>query len=158
MSQFSESSGCDNDAVAADWVVDASVGIKLFIDGPLSNNAHQLFQRLVERPSPVYYVPDLFYIECTNILWKYVRFQGMAPDVATGFIRSLDQLILERVPTPALMEDALTLSIEHEISAYDACYVALAQRLNISLITADNKLASKLNHLDKTIYSLEDIT
>jgi predicted nucleic acid-binding protein len=53
------------------YVVDASVGIKLFIDEPLSDIAHALFEKLTEDPPVELFVPDLFYIECTNILVKW---------------------------------------------------------------------------------------
>jgi hypothetical protein len=34
--------------------------------------------RLAQDPPASFFVPDLFYIECTNILWKYVRHFGFA--------------------------------------------------------------------------------
>lgn len=39
---------------------------------------------------------------------------------------------------------ALALAIAHKTTAYDACYVAAAQRLRVPLITADTKLANKM--------------
>ncbi|HKZ84931.1 MAG TPA: type II toxin-antitoxin system VapC family toxin, partial [Anaerolineae bacterium] len=54
-------------------VVDASVGIKLFIAEPLSNLADALFAHLAADPPGRLMVPDLFFIECANILWKHVR-------------------------------------------------------------------------------------
>ena len=54
-------------------VIDASVGIKLFINEPFSDIAHALFEKLTEDPPAEFIVPDLFYIECTNILLKYMR-------------------------------------------------------------------------------------
>lgn len=53
-------------------VVDASVGIKQFVPDPLCNKVNQLFSLLTNANCQLY-VPDLFYIECTNIFWKYVR-------------------------------------------------------------------------------------
>ena len=53
-------------------VVDASVGIKKFIIEPLTPKVDELFAHL-EDPSACLYIPDLFYVECTNILWKYIR-------------------------------------------------------------------------------------
>jgi len=54
-------------------VVDASVGIKLFVSEPLSDKAQALFNRLASDLPADLHVPDLFYIECANILWKYSR-------------------------------------------------------------------------------------
>ncbi len=54
-------------------VVDASVGIKLFVKEELSEQTHALFAHLTAIPPAQLHVPDLFFIECTNILWKYTR-------------------------------------------------------------------------------------
>lgn len=140
-----------------DWVLDASVGIKLFIDGPLSDKAHNFFQTITSNPEATIFVPDLFYIECTNIIWKYVRFQGLNSDDAKEYIQDLGKLALQRVSNESLMIDALETALQHEISAYDASYVALAQRLNTSMVTADNKLVRKLNALDGTVIFLDEV-
>ena len=42
------------------------------------------------------------------------------------------------------MESALLLASELNLSACDACYAVLAQQLGISLVTADQPLARKL--------------
>lgn len=60
-------------AEAGDCVVDASIGIKLFLREPLSDATHILFTYLAEDPPARLFVPDLFFVECTNILWKYAR-------------------------------------------------------------------------------------
>jgi hypothetical protein len=57
-------------------VVDASVGIKLVITEPLSSEAHALFAHLVRDPSSRFVVPELFDIECANILWKHIQRSG----------------------------------------------------------------------------------
>jgi predicted nucleic acid-binding protein len=46
--------------------------------------------------------------------------------------------------TADLMENALLLASELDLSAYDACYAVLAQQLGILLVTADQPLARKL--------------
>lgn len=124
-----------------EWVVDASVGIQLFVNGPLSDAAHKLFVQLTAEPPARLYVPDLFYIEITNALWKYVRWQGLAVAQAQDYLNQLERLDLIVTPTAQLMVDALSQAVVYNITAYDACYVALAQRLSLPLITADAKLA-----------------
>ena len=132
-------------------VVDASVGAKLFIEDPLSAAAHVLFDQLTSEPSAKLYVPDLFYIEVANVLWKYVRWQGLPAVQAHEYAEALTLIALTSIPTAELMTDALRLATERSISAYDACYVALSQRVDCPLITCDKKLATALNQPDLVI-------
>jgi predicted nucleic acid-binding protein len=131
------------------WVVDASVGIRLFIDSPLFDAAHQLFSGLSSTPPVRVYVPDLFYIEITNGLWKYVRWQGLPVEQAQAYLQQLSRLNLQVVSTASLMTDALTQASLYQITAYDACYLALAQRLSLPLITTDAKLAKTLQATER---------
>lgn len=135
-------------------VVDASVGIKLFVAEPLSDEAHALFAHLSADPQTQLHVPDLFYIECANILWKYVQRLGYALKAAREDLTLLSALSLRSTPTAWLMSGALEIAAAHKISAYDACYVALARQLRMPLITADQKLARTLAGLDIAIHWL----
>src|SRR5438552_17036773 len=116
-------------------VVDASVAIKLFLAEPLSNEAYNLFACLADAGS-AFHVPDLLYAECGNILWKHVQRGNGTAALAKAHFAAVAQLPLRRESTAALCDDALTLALSHGISVYDACYVALSQRLAVPLITA----------------------
>jgi predicted nucleic acid-binding protein len=131
------------DQVDFNCVVDASVGIKLFLVEPLSDRSDALFAHLADDPPSQFYVPDLFFIECTNILWKYVRRFGYPADVARQDVADLTRLPLQVVPTATLAEAALELAVQHGSTAYDSAYVALAQRLSLPLVTADEALARR---------------
>jgi predicted nucleic acid-binding protein len=126
-------------------VVDASVGIHLFINSPFSDAAHELFTQQSDQPSASLYVPDLFYIEVANVLWKYVRWQGLRAEQAQDYLQQLGQLVLHSTSTADLMGDALTEATAYNITAYDACYLALAQQLAVPLITADAKFVKAIN-------------
>ena len=130
-----------NPPLDGDWVIDASVALKLFVDDPLSETVHHLFEHLADDPPAHFYVPDFFYIEITNVLWKYVRWQGLAVGDAESYIIALNRLMLHSTPTRNLMVNALSLAVQHQITAYDACYLALAQQLELRILTADAKLA-----------------
>jgi len=122
-------------------VVDASVGIKLFVDESHSDLAHSLFEKLSEEPPAELYVPDLFYGECANILLKYARRFGRPLEDSQADLADLHLLALKSIPTSALVEDALLLASQKNLTAYDACYVVLARRLGITLVTADEPMA-----------------
>lgn len=123
------------------FVVDASVGIKLFVEEPLSDQAHALFTKLTKDPPAELYVPDLFYIECTNILLKYMRRFGRSLEDSQADLADLKTLVLKTASTAELMEDAILLASQKNLTAYDACYAVLARQLNIPLITADKPMA-----------------
>lgn len=126
------------------YVVDASVGIKLFVEEEFSEMTHALFSHLAADPPVELFVPDLFYIECANILLKYTRRFGRALKDSQADLVDLSRLALKSTPTVDLMENALLLASELDLSAYDACYAVLAQQLGIRLVTADQPLARKL--------------
>ena len=123
------------------YVVDASVGIKLFVHEEFSEQAHALFSHLAADPPAELYVPDLFYIECANILLKYTRRFGLSFEDSQADVADLKLLALKPTSTADLMEESLLLASEKKLTAYDACYVILAQKLEIPLVTADETLA-----------------
>ena len=123
------------------YVVDASVGIKLFVEEEFSAQANALFSYLAADPPPELYIPDLFYIECTNILLKYTRRFGRSLEDSQADVADIKLLSLKPTSTAELMEDALLLASEKNLTAYDACYAILAQKLDVPLITADEPLA-----------------
>jgi predicted nucleic acid-binding protein len=127
-----------------DCVVDASVGIKLFLDEPLSDRADALFDRLADDLFARFHVPDLFFIECANILWKYARYHGYPLESARQDVTDLRDLGLRVVSTQDLVEEALRIALDQGITAYDACYVVLAGKLALPLVTADEPLARRL--------------
>ena len=131
--------------MSADCVVDASVGIKLFHVEPLADRADALFAALTLAPPVRLYVPDLFYIECTNILWKYVRRFGYPAKAAQQDVADLVRLPLHVAPTADLAEAALGLALDHGLTAYDAAYVALAQKLSLPMVAADEALLRRLD-------------
>jgi len=147
----------DEDVIIYDCVVDASVGIKLFLSEKESEQADRLFDRLAHQPAIQFYVPDLFYIECTNILWKYVRSYNYPPENARQDVTDLQALRIQIVSTADLIQPALELALAYDITAYDASYAALAQQLELPLITADMTLARKLHNSAVMVKPLSEI-
>jgi predicted nucleic acid-binding protein len=138
---------------ASRFVVDASVVIKLFIEEPLSDHASALFNH----PTRVYYAPGLVYAECANILWKYTKRFGMSEREATRNLGELRSLTLRTIPTNDCLQAALRLAMKHNISVYDACYVATAVSVGGPLVTADEKLIAKVSDPKIRLFSLESM-
>jgi len=126
------------------FVVDASVGVKLFIQEELSDLAQALFDMLADDPPARLCVPDLFFIECANVLWKHARKSGYPEREALTDIRNLRRFNLAAVSTRDLMEPSLKMGMAWGVTAYDACYVVLAAKMKIPFITADETLVRKL--------------
>lgn len=126
-------------------VLDASVGIKLFIEEEFSDKVQRLFEKLADDPQAEIHVPDLFYIECANILLKYTRRFDRPLKDSLADIKDLQKLSLIVTSTTELVEDALKLASQKNLTAYDACYAVLAQRLDLPLITADAPLAKAID-------------
>ncbi len=138
-------------------VIDASVLLKLFLEEEHSTDVEYVIQCYLneENPSKLA-VPDLAYIECANILWTKVRKQTYAATTANQSLMRLRLLALPTTSTIVLMERALSIVCSYDISAYDACYVALAEQLNVSLLTADAKLAQRLEKSPYLIIMIQD--
>jgi predicted nucleic acid-binding protein len=124
-------------------VLDVSVCIKQFIPDPLSSKVDQLLS-YIGYPQNQFFVPDLFYIESANVLWKYVR-AGLYPAAkVSADLATLKNLQLQVVSTADLMDDAVNIALNYNISAYDASYVALSQQTGTTLLTLDKKLVKAL--------------
>jgi predicted nucleic acid-binding protein len=136
-------------------VLDTSVCVKQFISDPLTPKVNQLFDHFAN-PQTEIFVPDLFYIECANALWKYAR-AGMytAAEVQTD-LATLKAFPLRVVSTADLMADAVTIALNYGISAYDGSYVALSQQVNATLLTLDGKLVKALAASSNNVCSFND--
>ncbi len=136
-------------------VIDASIAIKLFVSQSQSDLAINLFAKLEANPPAEFHIPEFFYVECANVLWQYVRRTNYPLLQAQQNISRLKLLALQPTPTSELVSEALETAATYGISAYDACYVELASRLNVPLITADQKLIRALASEPYAVYSLD---
>ena len=121
-------------------VIDANVALKVVLDQPLSDRADILFAYYESEPEAQFHVPEFFFAECVHILTKYVRLHHYPAEDANGNLQEIKDLSFQVASTTELASDALNIAINHRISGYDACYVALAHQLKGPLITTDEKL------------------
>ncbi|MHB1585628.1 MAG: type II toxin-antitoxin system VapC family toxin [Acidiferrobacteraceae bacterium] len=124
--------------------MDASVAVKIFAPEVLSAEAQAVFARFAQDNDAELIVPDLFFIECANVFWKWVQRSTYPAKAAQEHLRDLTGLGLTAVPVQVLAEDALDIAMKHRITAYDACYIAAASQLRLPLITADQKLVRQV--------------
>jgi predicted nucleic acid-binding protein len=139
-------------------VIDASVAVKLFIPEEHSDRAGRLFASLDAADPAIVFVPELFFIECANVFRTRTKLRGMSAGEAKQALELLLEFPLERVNAGELPVIALALSLEHDLSVYDACYAALASLTNSTLVTADRKLARKLSASTHHVIWLGDWT
>jgi predicted nucleic acid-binding protein len=115
-------------------VVDASVLIEYLSKG---EHAASAAERLLAEPHAIW-APALVDAEVGHVLRREVRRGDLDEEVAGEAIWQLDDLPVRRVPHDVLILYAWTL--RHNVSFYDALYVALAEMLNEPLITFDARL------------------
>lgn len=141
------------------FVVDASSTIKLFIEESGSEYARLFFGQLASGDPPLLYAPDLLYIECANIVRKYVSHHGFEARRARAALVTLKDLVLQAVPTQDLFQAAFSLSLRYQVSAYDASYLALAEGLRCPLVTEDVDLIRQVRaHSSTVLYRLAEVT
>ena len=138
------------------YIVDASVVIEYFITGPFTQHAIAFFDQTATRDQLT--VPEFCLLECTNVIWKQVRFNGLPRQNAENMVRALSLLKLRRVPVKALLRQALSIGLDHNLAVYDSSYIALAQHYRTSFITIDVRQQQAALDERVTIKALTDFT
>ena len=85
--------------------------------------------------------PGVVFAEVANALALYVRTDRLDHDDVGAALATVVSLPLNVVPTRVLARQALALAVLRGISAYGACYLALALGHDAVLVTADRRLA-----------------
>jgi predicted nucleic acid-binding protein len=126
------------------FVIDASVAAKWFLPDrgeTLVDEAAQLLARYA-KGQVRFVVPDLFWAEFGNILWKAVRRGRCTQKAAETDIATMKSRGLPTVPSASLLEAAFAIATAFDRTVYDSLYIALAVDCQGQLITADEKLAN----------------
>lgn len=97
---------------------------------------------------------DLFFYEVANALTykKAMPLEEIEPAVASLFDISLRLVVLEA----QLAQDSVRLARRLGLTVYDACYAAVAQKLNCPLITANPRRQGKAQQLGCKVIPLKD--
>lgn len=134
------------------YVVDSSIVFKWYRqpgDEEYVPQAVSLLERHLHGDFEIH-VPDLLFYELGNIL----RFkETLVSKDALTILRETFALALQIHPIDLLLaEETFRLAREHDITFYDASFVALSYLLQASFITADKKLFSKLKSSPTAIF------
>lgn len=117
-------------------VVDASAVVELLLRTP---RAHRIEARLLDPPVSLH-APHLLDVEVAQVLRRFAARNRLSTLRGAASLSLLDQFPLLRHPHRPLLSRIWAL--RHNLTAYDACYVALAEALGATLVTTDARLGA----------------
>ncbi len=127
-------------------VVDASTLVDLFIGSPA---AGAIFQRLF-RERTTLHAPHAIDVEVANAIRKLWR-RGLIVDQDVEEIADIyPRIRIERHANGPILHRIWRL--RYNITPYDAAYIALAEWLDLPLITRDRRLANSSGHSARIEY------
>lgn len=117
-------------------VVDASAVLEVL----LQTSAADGISRRIFSPAETLHAPHLLDLEVAQVLRRYVRSGAVSSRRGAEALEDLADLPLNRYPHFVLLPRIWQL--RHNVTAYDAAYLALAEALDAPLLTRDRALAS----------------
>ncbi len=123
-------------------IIDSSVAFKWLVQEEGREKARVFLQNHIEKKNPIL-VPSLIFYELTNA-WACKG--TLTTKQVKAKIEKMKSYDLKTINLDFnILKMAAELAKEYKISAYDAIYIALAQKKKCDFITADRKLVSKVN-------------
>jgi predicted nucleic acid-binding protein len=121
------------------FVVDANVAIKWVLTEIYTDNASRLLSN-----GYTLFVPDFFFSEIGNILWKQVRFKLLTPEEAQWSYHQIVITPLQIYQSQLLVPLGLDIAIRTQQAVYDCVYLALAVQQKCQMVTADERFFNSL--------------
>jgi predicted nucleic acid-binding protein len=121
-------------------VVDASALLEALLRTPA---AAAVERRLFEAGETLH-APHLLDVEVAQVVRRYAATGEIEPDRGRAALADLADFPLRRYPHGFLLDRVWEL--RHNLTAYDAVYVALAEVLDAPLLTRDRGLAGAPGH------------
>jgi predicted nucleic acid-binding protein len=116
-------------------VADASAIAEVLLAGPRAEGVRASLSTHTEL-----HVPEHFHIEVLSVLRRYaIRAELTGTRAATALAALVN---LRTVAYPVIEMTEAIWDLRSILTAYDAAYLALAQRLDVGLLTLDNGLAA----------------
>jgi len=121
-------------------VLDASAAIDWLLQTPAGQ---RIEQRIYSRNESLH-APHLLDVEVTQALRRLARDGTILGQRAEEAVQDLIDLRITRYPHVVLLRQIWR--HRHNLSAYDAAYLALAEELSATLLTRDGRLAAASGH------------
>lgn len=123
----------------SDLVLDASLALQWFLEDEAGR--HYSLSVLASLSLKRAVVPMLWYYEVGNGLLMAYRRKRITSDQIDGFLTRLKALPIDAAQLhPTELLELPALAQKHNLTIYDAAYLALAMRLNLPLATTDADL------------------
>ena len=134
-------------------VVDASVAAKWVLNEPDSEAARRIFER-----GPLL-VPDLLWAELGSLLWRRQCVGEFSVADARMMLLDLRKLPVKSYAINPLLPLAFEIALAIDHSVYDCVYLALADRENCRVVTADRRLRNAVasGPLAQSVTSLAEL-
>lgn len=116
-------------------VVDASVVAAALVDGTTGDGGGARDRMRGEALA----APDLIISEVLSVIRRRLRERALSTSLANGAVDALSSFPVELFPTRPFAQRVWEL--RDNVTAYDGCYVALAEALDCPLLTGDRRLA-----------------
>jgi predicted nucleic acid-binding protein len=121
-------------------VVDASVVLDILLR---TSDSEALLDRMLEA-SPLIHAPHLLDLEVAQVARRYWLAGEIQAARGAELIADLGALPMRRYPHEHLLQRIWEL--RDNVTAYDAAYIALAEALDMPLLTRDRRLAAAPGH------------
>jgi predicted nucleic acid-binding protein len=121
-------------------VVDASALLEVL----LRTSAARMVENYLFAPGQTLHAPHLLDIEVAQVMRRYAAAGEIDGERGRLALEDLGGLPMQRYPHDFLLSRVWEL--RHNITAYDAVYVALAEALDAVLLTRDRRLAGAAGH------------
>jgi predicted nucleic acid-binding protein len=140
--------------LAGPLVIDASAVVEYLVSMTLTDAATRLFHRAADGDIELW-APDLVYAEAASALRKLAQLGAVPGAGASRAVAHLPRLPITATGTAALMPEVWRM--RDFLTTYDACYVALADALDATFVTGEQRLAAELRKRRKRARYLGDL-